>query len=152
MRKRPSKETDHLMVELAPDTWIDEGIAPLIAALWDQGYTTTWSCQGGTAHTTPAGNTYYDQAYISFLSFDDGARFMRHVWQQLRPTGEDSDRDLYVHPGVFHLEIGDNYWGDKIVMSMGPSGCVRFPTELGGWNIMEIVTEVFTKEKESSKA
>lgn len=128
---KPSNNT-HDLVELAPNVWIDEGIAPLIAALWDQGYHTEWSCQGGGENNR--------RAYVSFTSFDDGVRFMRHVHEVI------GVRNFYVHSALYTLEIGDRYnENDEIDPSLGPIGCVRFYPEIEGFDIIAITTEAFTK-------
>lgn len=141
------------MIELRADIFIDEGIAPLIQALWDQGYDTTFSCQGGNVDE---GTRWRHNAYISFRTFDDGVRFMRHMQRAMFDTSmaREGTRGFYVHSGLYRLEIGDGY--NPVTDNPDPllpaTGCVRFPTESGEYDMMAITTEIFTKEKASSKA
>lgn len=96
-----SRSHSHCQVQASKAT-VDEGLAPLLELLWEQGYSTDWSCQGGrvpydrSAASHQGGiaqeslfESTLSDAHIIFTRFDDGVRFLKdivsksgadHVW------------------------------------------------------------------------
>lgn len=60
---------------LLQDVWVDEGIVPLLTSLWDLGFQTQYSCQGGGVNHV-GGNI---EGYVLFHTMEEGINFVETV-------------------------------------------------------------------------
>jgi hypothetical protein len=81
---------------------VDEELAPLLEALWKQGYNTQWSCagglepgsytqQGGLAMPTIFGGNPISDAHLMFTTFQDGAAFLRNSCERMGWPEDEND-------------------------------------------------------------
>lgn len=75
--------THHTQVQ-ASRALVDEGMVSLLELLWERGYETEFSCQGGEDFKSAVYDRvtviYTTEAYLSLPNFDDGVRFLREVY------------------------------------------------------------------------
>lgn len=83
--------THHTQVQ-ASRALVDEGMVSLLELLWERGYETEFSCQGGQEWTRNIGGEtkvyHTTDAYLVFTDFEDGVRFLHEVYDANSDTGE----------------------------------------------------------------
>ncbi len=95
-----SRETGHEWIELQ-GVWVDKNIAPLLKMLWDRGFDTQFSCQGG-AQEYRGGVVRNQDAYILFTDFNDAVEFMRTTAEKI---GFD---DFHIHGSRYRVTLCTN--------------------------------------------
>lgn len=84
----PSEEDEHIQTATSIGVDVDEGIAPLLEAVWKYGIDTDYSCQGRPELHSIMSSA--GRSYVSFCKLDDAITFFRLTIERLEgDAGED---------------------------------------------------------------